>query len=315
MSKNAIYAMFDKYSQNLDFVRKNTARLITSNIDNVFLCPICFDKFFTRNDIEDDLLSREHVPPEKLSGIVRTLTCKACNNRDGSALDSQLKQLIHFIEFWQDTPKSKLDVMCSVNDSPHLPATLTHLDYNAIVLEGHPHRTNPKNIEKAIEHFKNKGNEGVKINFSMKSHKNRFPESALLRIAYLYAFSILGYSFLINPNLRVVRGQIIHPNEEVLPTWGITSYEIPDELLGVNLVVEPKELRSYFVVFDLVTPLGNKTRWGVLLPGSTNPGLNIYRWLSQQGDTPFQQRVIPIPPDLNFVNEPLATYEIWNEWF
>lgn len=50
-------------------------------------CPICLDQ---------NPVSREHVPPKSIGGDVMTHTCRRCNNRAGSVLERAL------LDWWED---------------------------------------------------------------------------------------------------------------------------------------------------------------------------------------------------------------------
>ena len=145
-------------------------------------------------------------------------------------------------------------------------------------------------------------------------YKQYRPEVALLRIAYLLAYSFFEYGFLLNFNLRQIRQQIQSPQQKLLPHWGITTWDYSDETLGTNVVKEPKELRSFLVVFDLKTP-NRTTRHGVLLPGPTQPGLNIYKWLSElpENQKNSEIKAITIPND-DYLRNPKLAFESHGFW-
>jgi len=50
-------------------------------------CPLCLD-VFGRDALETGALTLEHPIPRKTGGRLRTLSCKRCNNKHGSRLDS-----------------------------------------------------------------------------------------------------------------------------------------------------------------------------------------------------------------------------------
>jgi hypothetical protein len=83
--------MFNDLATNWQLVKEGLkGRLVVEpDIDDVVFCPICL-KFFTRDMISE--LSLEHVPPEKVGGHVRTLTCKTCNNSAGKMEAEMIKK-------------------------------------------------------------------------------------------------------------------------------------------------------------------------------------------------------------------------------
>ena len=62
----------------------------TEAVDTV-ACPLCLAEYDLAN-IAD--LTREHIVPSKLGGRSETLTCRKCNNTQGSCLDSHLINLM-----------------------------------------------------------------------------------------------------------------------------------------------------------------------------------------------------------------------------
>jgi hypothetical protein len=316
MGKSKLEFFFDIYAENLSVVRHNTKNLVFEpDIEDIVICPICFDRYFSRESLFSRELTLEHVPPRSLGGSVRTFTCKNCNNWAGSKLESQLNRELEFIDFMAGIQGVSQNIFYQLNGSPVLTATFSIRDDNQWVLIGAPDRSNPRDLEQLRHILHSKPHDEWNFKLKFRPYRDRFPQAAQLRIGYLLAFGTLGYSFLMNPGLRVIRGQILHPQEKILPTWGIVrNNDLPDEALGINLVVQPAELQSFLVVYDLVTPQRTRSRVGVFLPGMTKPGLSIYSYLSKQSGTEIIFRTIPIPKDANFVDDPFLTYEMWNEW-
>ncbi len=79
-TRRRLEALFDLYSSNAS---------LYSELNGVFVCPLCF-RGFERSAIEKKLLSVEHVVSSKLGGRIETLTCTKCNNNQGSSLDAPL---------------------------------------------------------------------------------------------------------------------------------------------------------------------------------------------------------------------------------
>src|SRR6266496_4496157 len=88
----AVRRLFELYAHNWQVVKQHPNLRVEPNIDDVFLCPLCF-KYFERKVLDyENVLTREHVPPQSLGGQDRdcTLTCADCNHTAGSRLDRQL---------------------------------------------------------------------------------------------------------------------------------------------------------------------------------------------------------------------------------
>src|SRR5690606_38557025 len=118
--------------------------------------------------------------------------------------------------------------------------------------------------------FQSGTSQSFQIRFS--SYRVRRPTIARLRIAYLWAFSVFGYGYIMNPFLNKVRYQLLHPGEDVIPNWDTLKADYPDEVLGLSMITSPKEIQSFLVVFDVVSTMGTTSRYGVPLPGFGPPG-------------------------------------------
>jgi hypothetical protein len=99
--EEAITELFETFAADLAVLRPEFA-------DQV-LCPLCMGSF-SRAAITDkgiDGLSIEHVVPGALGGRLQTLTCRRCNNRDGSALDAHLVNMVR-VQEWSEADGSTL---------------------------------------------------------------------------------------------------------------------------------------------------------------------------------------------------------------
>ena len=97
----------------------------------------------------------------------------------------------------------------------------------------------------------------------------------LLKIAYLIGFEKLGHAFLFGKYMELIRSQIKQPEKEIInkPFWIHNNYS--DDLLGVNIITKPKELKSFLIVFDLKTK-SDSYRIGICIPGYDENDINIY---------------------------------------
>jgi hypothetical protein len=317
--------LFEIYSANLQAVKRHPRIHIDPDVNDIFICPLCF-RYFTRTEVlnqngDEVPVTIEHVPPEALGGKKKTLTCVECNNEAGYQLDSHLINSLELADFMTGIPGSSVDARLTVNEKIKLGGTVRVGENRQLELIYDRKRSDKTEIEE-FEKLESPGLRTMNMTFSGrrgKGYKQRRPECSLLRIAYLWAFSLFGYGFLINHGMSVVRTQIKNPSEDILPNWGISQREdFPDASLGVNLVTLPKELQSFLVVFDLKTAL-QKRRYGVLLPGPTLPGTNIYNQLNDQSKvnavTPITYK--PIPNNYDFIKKPdfcFASHDIWKQW-
>lgn len=294
------HKLFELFSKNLEFVKQHPKIEFKPDFKNGYICPLCFDVFFKENlaNSSENFLTLEDIPPIKLGGKVRALTCKKCNSSAGHTLDNNLLNKLTEIDFQSFLPNSETDTTFSFNGN-RVNGTIKIDDKGSFDVNLQPERSNPKESDKFIKDvfppttlyspihkllnpdfvepiYKTKTFNFQKVE---KSNKKR-AEIALLRIAYLYAFSIFGNGFLINRNLYKIREQIQNPDKEILHPVFWINYKFPEEMIGVNIIKKPKELRCFLVVFNLKTK-SSKRQFAICLPGPTEPGIEIYKNLDK----------------------------------
>jgi hypothetical protein len=302
--------LFNILSANLQFVKNSPRVHLEPDIDEGIICPVCF-KLYTRESLSkeyDDHLTLEDIPPKALGGTPKTLTCKVCNNWAGSQLEGHLVKKLQAEEILQGISDGRIESRFGPGEGIDLTATTSIGSDRVIDIRYDPKRSDPNQVEQ-LHKLEDNGEIGeIKLKIILGYKINR-PEIALIRVAYLSAFSFFGYGFLMNPSLLYVRSQIQRSCETILPDWGILKGEFPDEALGINVINKPKELQSYLVVFDLKTEY-RTTRHGVILPGPSFPGSNVYFRLAELradgANTPVEYGLRGIPKDDYLTREDFA---------
>jgi hypothetical protein len=210
------------------------------------------------------------------SSVRYWLTCTSCNNEAGKNLDSALKRKLEIDDFQARVPGSRLDVRFSPGEDIWLPAKAYLNQPGSFTLEGFldPRRSHPGHRQKAQELLAT-GAPDLQIQHLQPGWR-RF-NVALLRIAYLYAFSVLGYGLILNPAFQPVREQIIKPKEHILPdSWALPiSLSLPSTI-SLNLIHAPEYLQAFLVLFELVSPRQIRWPFAVILPSPWASGLEIY---------------------------------------
>lgn len=183
-----------------------------------------------------------------------------------------------------------------------------------LYIQYHPDLSNPQHVDTFEETLESGQIGEFSIDLKGRYIQNR-SEIALLRIGYLIAYSTFGFGFLANFNLGIIRKQIQEPEIKLVKNWGCSSVDYPDDFLGVNLITHPIELRSFLVVFDLVTDT-NQKRFGVLLPGPTEPAISIYDFISKKvsNEEEVHFSALHIPHNNYLTDESLvfAPHIYWN---
>lgn len=308
--------LYEIFSKNLDSIKKETFIQLEPDIPNSYICPLCI-RCFGKNALDQvhpNCLTLEDVPPKKLGGKPFTLTCKKCNNTTGSLLDAQLNKKIVGDEFHSGFPKAVIDAKLQLNNDLCISATLSNREGGG--LNFHMFKNGPnakKNKGKSIPRVRNhiKKNGIQKFNCNLQFHKKNHPEIALLRVAYLLAFSTFGNGFLFNSNLEIIREQIKKPKEEILPNFGVINADFSDFHSGIYIINKPLELRSYLVIFELKTT-NRTTKHGVMLPGPSTPNISIYNFAKKiSSNQNIQFTATPIPEQNYLQNQDLKFASTW----
>jgi hypothetical protein len=271
--------LFRKFSKNLQSVRKHLGVDFEKNYQReAYVCPLSF-QIYNKQGVQNkfsDQLTDEHVPPDSLGGKVMCLTSKDSNSKSGHLLDTQLLNHIQWIELNAGVGEYKTKFKFESGGST--PLIFSQSGENSFSLLFKPTSFHP-GIERALEQAKMEKKISGEF-FLPNTMENRLVQIALLRVAYLYTFGTLGYSYLfggsriVNLSNQEIREQIERPKERVIQNIPIFREDFPDDLVGVNLVHSPKEIRGIFTVFDLT--LEKKWRFGVMLPGLDDYGLQAY---------------------------------------
>jgi hypothetical protein len=284
--------IFDIFSQNLSLIKSHPEISFKPDFEDGYICPLCFDPYF-----ESDLspksknpLTLEDVPPKSLGGNPKILTCRECNSKSGHILDNHLLKRLREIDSMEFLPNSEYKTTFSING--HNTNGMVKVDQDGkVVFDIQPKWSNPESTKQFMKdvfpprtiynplfHPEKQFEQYSTNKFTFKKPSNsdeRRGEVALLRIGYLLAFSILGNAFLINGGLIGVREQILNPDKDILPKVFWIKYDFPKELMGINIIKSPKELRCFLAIFNLKT--NSKVRqFAIALPGPSTPGIKIY---------------------------------------
>jgi hypothetical protein len=188
-----------------------------------------------------------------------------------------------------------------------------------IIINLDTHRSNPKHLEEFTKKIKPFGETKLTFQSIQKQIDEREAEIALLRIAYLEAFSLCGYGFMLNGNLCKIRDQIRDPKSNILPKVLWINYEFDDEQNGINIIREPKELRCFLIVFDIETE-SRKYKCAIALPGPSRSSLEIYENIEKilcqdsGGETKIKIEHIDTTDNLKIQEYTFDTYKWWRKF-
>jgi len=299
--------LFDVYSNNFKTIidaAKNKQHLPK---DFGCYCPIC-ETHFDISKLKN--LSLEHNPPKSLGGKDNILTCLKCNNTAGSKIDNEILLALNELEFMKFKPNSFLKTKLHNESTGEkgVNANFKIDEKGTFVFDISP-ANNPKIKDSFLNSFvheyvaydtlkKNFGSLGFskKINFQIKKpnrRNERLASIALLKMAYLLLFEKLGHAAIFGKHMRHIRNQIQNPNDNIItkPFW--LHYNYPDNMLGINIITKPIELKCFLVVFDIKTK-SDIYRSGICIPGLDENDDLIYENIEKimyskgEGDIDFE---------------------------
>jgi hypothetical protein len=216
---------------------------------------------FTHSDLDADLLTTEHVPPKSLGGRRLVLTCRSCNTRAGTEVDSQMLHLEQMYDFAQGTMTRRARARLEIGGEALNVELLA--SGSGIQLVGVPRANDPRGQARAEAELERlaRDQQWDGYQFRITSYQRFRGRAALvgwLRAAYLAAFAALGYRYIVRPELQIVRAQLADTTAEILPVFSMTMPAARRAERRLLLVEQPSWLRS------LCVQMG---RHAVFLPG------------------------------------------------
>lgn len=265
--------LFNLYSENLNLVSK---RLFNDDSrKGQYLCPICFREFRIEdlNSDREFYLTDEHVPPKSVKWETKVLTCNSCNTKQGGILDSQLPIVVNAKAFFNREPGASLDTKFIINDKIKSAGTTTITDKQELHFFFDPRRTSPANNDQ-IKDLLQEGKKTPDINAEFQVGKFKNATISIIRAAYLWAFSVLGYGFVFNKNLNDYRRLMLDSDSSDDHLKKVIKGQFPDGARGINIIVEPENYGCYLVLIE--PNLSNfSEKLGVLMPGNNSKGLEL----------------------------------------
>jgi hypothetical protein len=313
MKRNEV--IFSKFSQNLKIIKDYLGVEFNDNVDpEAYICPLSL-KIHTKEGLSNkfsDQLTIEHVPPDSLNGKALCLTNRIANSQAGHSLDLSLLKHIKLREFTEGIAPFELKA--------YIDDVKVRSSMNLFDQEKPSFIFDTSHFHQGIQRVENKLKERkpLKLTFNVPKDDTIY-RVAFLRTAYLFAFGHIGYSLIfgltnvINPSYDLVRKQISQPEKEIIKDIIVFKKNLPDNLLGVNIIYKPEELRSLFVVFDIVTQTA-KWRYGVFLPGPDDYGFiainQLRNQLSKGGSISFESYNLS---QIELRNK-VSSLEYYNHW-
>jgi hypothetical protein len=194
-------------------------------------------------------LTFEHVPPRSLGGTPVVLTCRSCNNTAGHLLDADARSFEDVVDFAAGTIDSPIRGYLAHEDvriDMEFTASEQTVEIAGVAQTNAPGAVDAmtQRLDRMVEAAL------VGAEFSLTFRKGYRPRNASiswLRSAYLIAFAALGYRYILNPALAIVRQQIANPKETHIRCFSTLLPGADPATRIISFVERPVELVSVLV--------------------------------------------------------------------
>ncbi len=216
-----------------------------------YVCPNCL-KLFQCRDSSDRFLSLDHVPPRRLGGRLEILTCTQCNSRAGHLLEAKMKAMEDVLDFFRGTMEESRTVRFVVGRYS-LKAEVRS-ENSVIRVHGLPRNNKPSDQQAVIDEFNRLADSGghptdsrLRIVFLGGGLSFKQVQIGWLRAGYLAVFAVLGYGYVLQPPLALVRKQLDEPTNMIIPKFYAHCGRANRNERRIVIVNEPAEFRSIAV--------------------------------------------------------------------
>ncbi len=196
-----------------------------------YLCPLCIRPdaregtskafLFPRSTVAAGILTAEHVPPASFGGNELLLTCAPCNHTAGARLDAEARKRENPSDAFSGRTRQPVRVRLTAGG--HSIAARFRKEGETFTLKVLPQKKGgrPGAEQGFLEILSGPedSNRDITISFHADRHAAHHARVSWLRSAYLAMFAVLGYRYIFQPGLAIVRRQIREPETEHIPTF------------------------------------------------------------------------------------------------
>lgn len=256
-SKGKICQLSNEYCKRISNLPFQTKEGNSAIVRDTYICPLCL-KLFKVNELKGtitDYLSLEDVPPKALGGHPLMLACKRCNNWSGHELDHYLQTEIDYEDNVSIRSEKGVRGILSAKGI-NINARLKIESDQSISINIERSNNNPIKYEEFLAEVGMMGaNWQKEVKAYQLTEKNRNPvraDIALLKSAYLLAFYVLGYKYILNSSLSPIRKQILNPDKDIISSY-ILNYGdgIPDYISDGVYAAEIRGKRLLAIIISI----------------------------------------------------------------
>jgi hypothetical protein len=225
---------------------KDAFERVTGDHVNGYVCPLCLRVCSTLDDV-----TLEDVPPKRVGGRRICLTCDECNHTSGHTLDDELVRSYTYRDWSRGTLGRPLRARSEIEGVPLWVDVEWTRERVSVV--GVPQHNDPANTAAQTAVFERlaatREPDWGPFLLHLPAVDQRRAQIALLRAAFLAAFTAFGYRYALRTSLDVVRQQIANPDDEVIERF-ILHFREPMKVRGLAWMERPRTLESVVVQID-----------------------------------------------------------------
>lgn len=305
--------LIEKYCKKTFTIHFVSAEGRDFQIMDAFICPICLN-IIKKED--SDIITLEDVPPKSVGGSPLLITCQPCNNVVGGKIESFLHNellVFYLLKNPEDIPfkaeyilngvkiKGRVkiksienrEILCTIdsNDINNYPIFTQELDQN----------WDGSNLE-------------IKYDLTSVKSNDDYSNLSILKSAYLLAFAKMGYMYILNDSLDLIRDQLQNPDKDVLKNSFLVAKGI-DILQDLNDGVYCGYVENLYCVlvvmtFKLKKNNALKHRAVVALP---TPGAKDSSLYSQLAKMPNNKTISIVKEAEELPLEPIHAKVEWDQ--
>jgi hypothetical protein len=204
----------------------------------------------TIEEFETRELTVEHVPPKALGGKEMVLTCRRCNNDQGSQFDGTAHRGRQVKSFMAGESSQAVVARFGL-DGIESNVFLQRTGPSGFYLTGDPRISNPsekERLESQMEALSKSGETGFKVTIStrMKYDPAR-ARISWMRTGYLVAFALLGWKYILRSTLQPIRNHLAGVSTSELPI--LSAYDAERDPRGRQVwIVQQAHGREFLLV-------------------------------------------------------------------
>lgn len=261
-------SIFDKYSENLLFLKGENIIDIELKYDKTYICPICLDQFseIALDQTIENPLSLEDAPPKSLGGKAKILTCKKCNNTCGHEIDKHLTERMQELDYHKFKTNTEFTAKFEVNGNT-VQGKISIDEYGTMTAYHMDKNNNPIKLQDYIKNAKKDTIINLQIDKKQVNPINL--QIALLKTGYLLTFEKYGYSLILDNSYDRIRQQLRNPLEIIYPLDFWFQAPLPKEVYGVPFIIE-NGLEAICPIFPLKTSASERV-FVTIIPLTTKP--------------------------------------------